>query len=124
MAEKLLMLRNSTLATAEPDAVLEYTIHVNYRHPSIPKQVAIIRASKARVGMAKDKNIAQVAQRNLFKGSFFPLLRAMEGVTSMTFYEAVLAPPMRPITILTPKPSFNLATCSASQGGWGKFLIQ
>ena len=71
--------------------------------------------------MAKDENIAQVAQGYLFEGTFVPPLRPVEGVVTMTFDEAGPAPPMRPITIQTTKLSFPISTCSARQACWGQF---
>jgi hypothetical protein len=52
MAKKLLMLWNCTQATAEPDTMLEYTIHMDYCHPSIPKKVVIVWALMAEARIA------------------------------------------------------------------------
>jgi hypothetical protein len=78
----------------------------------------------ARAGMPKDKNVAQVTQRNIFEGTIFPLLRPMEGVLTVTFDEASLAPPIGPITISTAKLGFCLSTSRAIWVGWAKFKVE
>jgi hypothetical protein len=45
----------------------------------------------------------------------------MEGVLSMAFYEAGLAPPMWPITIQATKLSFKVATSNTCKVGWGGY---
>ena len=47
---------------AESDTMFEYAVYMDQRHPSISKHVVIVWALKARAGMAKDKNITQIAQ--------------------------------------------------------------
>jgi hypothetical protein len=47
MPEKLLVLRNCTLATAESDTMFKYAVYMDQRHPSISKQVVVIWALKA-----------------------------------------------------------------------------
>jgi hypothetical protein len=48
----------------------------------------------------------------------------MERVMAVNIKETLLAPPMWPITIQTAKPSFDLATSTADEVGWGPFEIE
>jgi hypothetical protein len=62
MQKQLLMLRNCTLTSAEPHTMFKDTVDMDQCHPSISKQVVVLRALKPRAGMAEDENIAQVTQ--------------------------------------------------------------
>jgi hypothetical protein len=74
--------------------------------------------------VTEEKNIAQIAKGDIFKGPIHPLLRAMEGMLSMAINEAGLTPPVQPITIQTAKPSFNVATSTAHKVGRRCFQVK
>jgi hypothetical protein len=48
VTKKLLMLWASTLTSAECDTNIEHPIHMNQSHPSISKEVSIIRTGRTR----------------------------------------------------------------------------
>ena len=93
------MLRQSSLAFAKPNRVLENTIDMDQNHPSISKNIIVFGAATQWVTMAKHINISQSRQWNLFKRTILELLRSMEWVMMVKFYEAGATPPVRVIAI-------------------------
>jgi hypothetical protein len=57
MQKQLLMLRNRTLTSAESHRMFKDPVDMDQCHPSISKEVLILRALKASAGMAQDKNV-------------------------------------------------------------------
>jgi hypothetical protein len=78
VAKQLLMLQSRTKAVTEPDAMLEYTIHMDNHHAAISKCHPLDMNH-----LSLSDQVRKHSPSHTMEGSFFPLLGAIEGMLSM-----------------------------------------